>query len=571
MHFENYLYTFAKWILLLPFLLLFTMSELYSYHIFVFPFRVKSGQVEVVKIANDFGEFVKRPLDSEKITKELYNEITYFYPFVGDSLYGKEDNSNYFEHWELEKKYQPFKYVIGVKNEMYELEVESIMIDYFPGQKVGTLSFHLANRNENQKKVSTILNINQYGRRMYPPSFQYKKEISNPNFSEAIAKINLECYKTTATFNEIPDFIALVGDEYEKTESFYSYTYPSIVGEVCREKYHLPNHITCFFEEKITLDAIIDDRMFALCWYGNTNWANQLNKLVPKQRHFAIKDYAYTKDEDWAKFVFVDNAGFLTFQDALNHAEKIKSHTYTRWINFNTLFGITRYSFVLLTVDFDVLPAPFLVEHLRSIYYKMASLVLLQRAFIQHFSDRVTDVAQKLDEADKSNLAKEIQSLYKDYILFRNRIHFREITAQEQGIELYDMLTKEMRIEQQVKDLDNEIEELHTFTSLLEDEKRNAALETISKFGVPIATMSLFISFLSLSPFGDLLKCPLYFLTLILCVFAFSYGIFVWINKKNNTSEQNLTDAIRSVVLVLLFFILLLVMMKETFICNLCG
>ena len=51
------------------------------------------------------------------------------------------------------------------------------------------------------------------------------------------------------------------------------------------------------------------------------------------------------------------------------------------------------------------------------------------------------------------------------------RCIFSEVTAQEQGIEMYNMLQEHMNLDAQVKDLKADIEQLHTYIHLLKDKQ----------------------------------------------------------------------------------------------------
>jgi len=106
--------------------------------------------------------------------------------------------------------------------------------------------------------------------------------------------------------------------------------------------------------------------------------------------------------------------------------------------------------------------------HMKTMYYQMVVLSLMQRASILRFSGEVTAISE-LDDEDTQ--LKEIKHINKAYLKFINSMYFREVTAQEQGIELYDMIQEHMRIERDVKDLNREIDELYQFAKLLEDEK----------------------------------------------------------------------------------------------------
>ena len=89
----------------------------------------------------------------------------------------------------------------------------------------------------------------------------------------------------------------------------------------------------------------------------------------------------------------------------------------------------------------------------------------------------------KLKKEKSKKLTDEISGLYKEYIRFVNQIYFREVTAQEQGIELYNMIQEKMKIAEQVKDLDGEIEELHNYANLLEQKEQERRIAKITVLG----------------------------------------------------------------------------------------
>ncbi len=95
---------------------------------------------------------------------------------------------------------------------------------------------------------------------------------------------------------------------------------------------------------------------------------------------------------------------------------------------------------------------------------------MLQRATIVVFSGEVARISDKLSN-DFSKLYNEktnISRLYLWYIKFVNRIYFREVTPQEQGIELYTKLQDQMRIGRDVEDLGKELGELNEFVETIQ-------------------------------------------------------------------------------------------------------
>jgi len=228
----------------------------------------------------------------------------------------------------------------------------------------------------------------------------------------------------------------------------------------------------------------------------------------------------------------------------------IKDHTCTRWTNWGCVHGISRYSFVYLTKS---KPYDFLTTHFRTIYTRMVELSLIQRASILKFSDEVTHLS-KLKNEDKKDLSKEISELYKAYIQFVNQIYFREVTAQEQGIELYNLLQEKMKIAEQVKDLEKEIEELHNYAVLLEDKERNKSLFTLSLIGALFIIPAFITGFFGMNIFeGGAIKNKYWYLVVI--PFLIIVPIVVWVHQKtkNTTIKWTLIGLLIALLLAVLF------------------
>lgn len=72
-------------------------------------------------------------------------------------------------------------------------------------------------------------------------------------------------------------------------------------------------------------------------------------------------------------------------------------------------------------------------------------------------------------------------------------MHFREVTAQEQGIDFYKKLYEFADLEMYVKKLDGEIEELDNYVSMVEERNINhivGNLSMIATFFVPATVLS---------------------------------------------------------------------------------
>lgn len=510
-------------------------NQLLSYHIFLFPFQWefigKMMKNKTIEQRTKLEEFVSL-FDSDKwVRKEYtidkvlnYNEFNFYYPMVRDVLFdtGSEIDraiiTNLFYNIEPDEYLYEFKVCVDPKNgifKTYRLHIESIIMHLY-STGVGVLSFHLNNRFADQGDKQDILNINQAGRRIYPPffpmNFDFIGNQAQYEYDDFAASI------ITLKKSELCDSINLTN--FQGIEEFKKYENKAYFKN---EPFQIPQHFKDLFgkvpitvdwderkahEKKIFINPLIDDRMFVVSWYGNTDLCKELASETNEKRD-GFKILNYETSDWWYKYVFNDQR-FATCQDKSMKSKLIQKHTYSRWSDYSTFYGINRYSFVCLTDTLDNLKKPgvdaaYLVNHMQTIYYKMAELCLVQRACVLRFSQEVAGISAMKDNK-KIPFTKRVSNLYKQYIKFVNRIYFREVTAQEQGIELYDMMQEHMRIEQNVKDLDNEISELNQYATLLEDQKRSNSLAILTLIGSIFIIPTFIVGFygMNIGPYSEI-------------------------------------------------------------------
>lgn len=485
------------------------LDELYSYHVFLFPFQWENcGKGFAEALLEDkcsLGPFTgSLPLSVWKRTgfdvnsRLKYNEANYFYDFVRDILYDRRapascsqpgDEDAFLAHFEYNLAPDTQHYIIKPPDKEYRLLIDSIILHLY-STGVGVLSFHLNNRNSEQKEPEDILRINQYGRRLYPPYFGIPGDMIGTagQFLPGGFMEGLEMVKNS----ELSQEIGITG---EASEDFMKY---AASGNFGRGIFNLPAFISRLFRGvplttetcdhmdglKIKISPVMDDRMFVVCWYGNDHLTNELESQWKKN----IIDTNVINEDlpdrlDWFyKYLFVD-AYSRTCRNTLMAKDLLRKHTNDRWLDYGAFFGVSRYSFVCLTPELTTLrknDAAFLVNHMQTMYYKLVELCLVQRACILKFSDEVTDISG-LIRVNEKKLPDKVGSLYKQYIRFVNKIYFREVTAQEQGIELYDLLQKHMKLNEQVKDLDAEISELHGYVNLKEQRNESRIITRLTR------------------------------------------------------------------------------------------
>ncbi|WP_442765132.1 hypothetical protein [Sulfurospirillum cavolei] len=420
-------------------------SVLYSYHTFMFPFVLEN---QFVPERSKWGEAKKFEIKSPRD----FNEYNYFYPYVQKVLYQREEESaaKYFEYTA-----QLGTYVITCKQGNFTLEVDGISLRLF-STDVGILSFNL--KNTKHSKPQDILAINDFGRRIYP------------------AFLGDDGTKTPKE-NFLAESIALKIEGQE--ELFEDFSYFDDMKRADENPDRLPKFISALLGEEAKIRPIIDDRMFVLSFCMNDAITSQLGD--------------YENNDWWYRYLFIDGNA-KTCQSKKMMQSLLQHSTYDRWLNDGTLFGISRYSFVCVT-SFG---AGFLLTHMQTMYFQMVTLLLAYRASILKFAHEVTEISK-----DPDNKIKDMMALHEQYLKFINHLFFREVTAQEQGIELFDKAMSIMNIEKSLKDLQSDIAELHAFADLKNEKRRQKSLDKIGKIGAYVLVPTLIAGIFGMNTLDD--------------------------------------------------------------------
>lgn len=450
-------------------------KKIISYHNFMFPFRFD----KIVETFDDRHKFYRdnsfdKRVKIDKIFKESlekddweyqkfevknhldYNEIVYFHDFVKDSLFNTQEFEEGATSYYFDKKINSnatFELKIKGK-EPYILILEGVNLRVFD-TGVGILSFEVENYDYYQ--VEDIFKINDYGRRVYPQflSDGFSVEYAKNAFLPESIKVNgvEECfcglYKEIKLAKYITD---MLGDTFTDDKSK---------------------------ESKYFLQPIIDDRMFLLSWYKNSALSSCTKKNI--------------ENKNWYKYVFVDGND-ITMQDSEMHKEFIKKASYTRWKGYETFYGITRYSFVCLSNN------EFPLVHMKTMYFQMLSLLLVQRASLLRFSDEITAISDV--RGDDSPSIENISILYKNYLRFVNKLYFKEVTAQDQGIELYDKAIDILNIQRDIEDLRMEIGSLNNYAFLEQEREEKEEMKKLTLFGTYLLPPTIVAGFFGMNVFG---------------------------------------------------------------------
>ena len=484
-------------------------NNLYSHHIFIFPFKWDVGlQKEAFSVRTDLKHLdenmkIKPSCSFEGLNKikwqafkfeikspKDFNEWNYFYPPVRDVLFAWGGNAEktvrqYHIHKSDKKQHLELRITLQPQHGCtpLHLEIEEITLTFYE-TGVGFFGFHL--NNYQHKTAEEVLKINDFGRRIYPQFLGDQEK-----FSDAPKGVFLA------------DSISIyAGGVLLKEENFSSFDslsggHDNIVDALT------PAHIRAFLPDflkfsrqnasptDIVIESLVDDRMFTICWTGNTAWAKGLN----------ASNYKNPKNEFaklWHRLIFLDGKSPGLANDLLLSTLN-ENHTNPRWADYGSLYGITRYSFVALTDEVD--GKKLVLPHIQSMYFQIALLCLLQRATMLRFSEEIALLVGKAQQRDYLEQAK---NLYKKYLHFINKIYFREVTPHEQGIELYRMVQDKMEIPRDVESLKLEIADFHQLLELESGNTQTQAMNTLTIIGSALLVPTIILGYYGVSVFPEM-------------------------------------------------------------------
>jgi hypothetical protein len=456
-----------------------------------------------------------------------YNELIYYHAHASNNFFDlqREDEKDqftvsknkvalYFEVKNIDPSIDYYK--IYVKkgppdiSKDYELKLSGISLHVFT-TGVCILSYTL--ENDKFPEAHDILFINEFGRRIYPPFIEDAGKLDQTKEKVLAEKIEIKI----ASFDNSPlvedfkrynDFKANAIETHQYENGNYKYNtiidFPLIVRNLFDNNKFA---FTAKEEDKrelISFRLLTSDRMYFQCWYGN----NAITETVRKEleTYDGSKTYMFAQCKFWYAFMYGDRAeGKLGIGNKYFMERQLLENTYTRWAEYGTLYGFTNDSFVCLSENLKTLKdndVPDLSLHMQTIYYTMAVLNLVQRASALRFSGEVATLAD-LGKCDGKDISTRIQDLNLNYIEFINKVYYREISPEIQGIEIYNHFQKAMNIEDDVNDLKMEIGELYQYVSMVQDKERNDEAGILNKVAFVFLPISVVFGILGSSFFSD--------------------------------------------------------------------
>ena len=451
-------------------------KTVYSYHTFFFPFVWNVGESLIFDdyinelssckwedISIDGFDTINDGTELGMNAEQKYQFIQYFTEAAREAIIGWNkqfvrcfayDQKNVHENavYHIEKEEETAE-KDGSKRKVqytYNLIINGIKLKVF---NTGIAVFSIEAENYDYRTIDDVKRINEYGRRIFAPYFLIKDDKSMDCDSCAdVLGINYNM-RTSYSF---------IAKERPKTEEA---CVPPFIREL------LP---------AFQLKPAIDDRMFVACCVCDKEYAlyskkyQKLSAVVsgeikdtPEDKAEKDKNYRSERDEiiECAKSLYelfyIDRPHGCSCQSLRMMHELLSKTVYDRWGNYGTFTGITHHSMVCINDG----GAPHVIFTFIAIYTHMVSMVLAQRAAIIVFDEISSRLTSGFRER-KVNMRKKkrIEAVIKfqeKYIAFCNQHNNIEITCQEQGVEIYNMLQEAMYVKENNDKLEKEVNILY--------------------------------------------------------------------------------------------------------------
>ena len=465
------------------------MNKSYSYHTFLFPFLWNDGGrlnwddfKKVLSIGTRWVEtsWKKEEIPGYKNETEWQQDYAAFQYFTepANNVIFNTRGDNVLRCFEYRYNGKPIKnngkYIVTKDKDIYQLNINCIRLHVYD---IGVAILILELENQERPSLDAVNAINEYGRRINMP-FLYPGK-SHPVCADKI-EITLDG-KQFETENYLCTLIELAQDSKDKKKHISLNYIMSPIQKLLdgdgidNGGYKVTSNVTHTELRKLFIKPCVDDRMFVCCIVVDEGFGNEVRKYDVDE-----KEYHYLSDCDLHlrdsmgdlvsddeiianklyKFCHIETSP--TCQSATMKKEILKTCIYDRWIDYGTYHAMTHHSFMCVSTDSSSINA-FL-----TLYVQLAVLTLAQRAVILLLSGEASSVAEgfKDDVSITSEQICEIERLQAKYVKAQNQLLLSEITVQEQGVEIYNLIRKQLYIDTNKAELAEQLNNLRDVANI---------------------------------------------------------------------------------------------------------
>ena len=393
-----------------------------------------------------------------------YAALQYFCPSAHNSIFDTGDTGDgevlrtyvFLRNTIHEKAAYVIKKAIEKKNKIipleYSLLVNAIKLNIYD---TGIAVLIMECENRNHDSFAAVKNINEYGRRISLPTI-------NQSFSLCADSLALvwdgqKDQNSQATGGQeteepnITDFCGYIrsflendqnGNDQKIKRSPADMINSAVNGYVASTLKYILNYgrkgkqfSTNISRREDTehcylITPALDDRMYVMSLVKN-----DAAKTLLEQKN---GQYAFETDTKLSKsiyeYVFVDPDDNCSCNDKSMRSELLQTHLNRRWLEYGTLYGASQRSFVALG---SAGMPDYVVTSFLTLYMQLACLAVACYATLNKFEQEIAQVSHQPDSPEKRLAVLDIRERFLQY---QSRLGSNNITYQEQGIELSQMV-----------------------------------------------------------------------------------------------------------------------------------
>ncbi len=138
-----------------------------------------------------------------------------------------------------------------------------------------------------------------------------------------------------------------------------------------------------------------------------------------------------------------------------------------------------------------------------NIYMDMAIIAHFQRSALLIMSNELSELVHRDRTTGKISLPKrkDVLDFYNKFVEFTQNYWFDEISPQEQGIEMFEMWRKQLRIQSLYDEIHQELKDLVEYSELRATEDLNNKLTKLTIAGFVVAIISVYIAVFSMDKY----------------------------------------------------------------------
>ena len=435
------------------------LEQVKSEHLFIFPFNWKCASKTSDALFHQHNQIKGKHFEklghwktyiSSIETDKDYNEYVYFYKPIRMALYTFKGQPLIVRNYRLAELSEESFFEIQKENRSYQLAIKQIELKLYK-TGVGLLCFRLVNKQ--YERIEDIERSNSLSMCIYPPVMPLQRTYKMGHPTQIRVFINKD-------MDWKDDFNRKSYEEHLRISPLIM----AILG------WPFTNQMKSFSKNLVLVEPILGSQMFCSCMYYNENLTRLLNE---------------EKEEEW------NLASLMSFNrqsHALAALAQQKDQAESQFLKCEEhIYGINRYMLLCITKQ----------KVHDKLYDQLVKLTLMQRATLLNLSSELA----RISSLPKSELSSAISSIYEIYIQFINQLYFKEVTEDSEGTYIYEQLSKALKIEEELEQLNFEIDKVHEYADLVEQSASNFKVQLLTIIGAALVIPSFVTGFFGMNIF----------------------------------------------------------------------